>query len=183
MNLSWNAGLIRGLKMELSRERFRIIIVSAIAIVFVGAYAFLYRPLINKCRDQGSECRRIEKEAQEAHEAIALLVQVAVKRTLISEKDISVAIDELTKEGRSRGVNFTSIMPGKIKSSGDSGYKILPIDMGLESGYRELAVFLGSLEVLEKSLVTVKDIDIAADTARSAKLKTRLTVNMYLSGR
>lgn len=183
MNLSWNAGLIRGLKMELTKERFRIIIVSAIVIVFVGAYVFLYRPLINKCRDSGSECRGIEKKAQEAHEAIALLGQVAVKRTLISEKDISIAMDELTKEGRSKGVNFTSIMPGKIKISGDPGCKILPIGMELESGYKELAVFLGSLEVLEKSLVTVKDIDIVSDKAGSAKLKTRLTVNMYLSGR
>lgn len=169
--------------MELTRERLTIITVSVIAIILIGTYAFFYRPLINKYTNVGSECRGIETEVLQAREAINLLDQAVAKRMLISEKDISVAIDELTKEGRSRGVNFTSIMPGKIKNSGDHDYKILPIDMELESDYKAMAVFLGSLEVLEKSLVTVKNVDIVSDTARSAKLKTRLTVNMYLSGR
>ena len=169
--------------MELTRERLTIIIASAIAIVLVGIYAFLYRPLINKCIQAGRECKRIETEADEAHTARGLLKQVATKRTLISEKDISLAIDEFTKQGRSGGINFTSIVPREIKAEAGSMYKVLPIDMEMESTYKELAVFLGSLEQLEKSLVTVKDLNMTSDKGKREKLDTRLTVNMYLSGR
>ncbi|MBU4590248.1 MAG: type 4a pilus biogenesis protein PilO [Candidatus Omnitrophica bacterium] len=169
--------------MELTKERLTVVIAGAIAVVLVGVYAFLYRPAINKCRQAGRECRAVDAEVLQAREAISLLGQVVTKRALISERDISTAIDELTKEGRSNGVNFTSIRPSKIKDSGDPGYKILPIDMELESSYKELAVFLGSLEALEKSLVTVEDISVESDREISAKLDTRLTVNMYLSGR
>ena len=169
--------------MELTRERLTIIIASAIAIVLVGIYAFLYRPLINKCIQAGRECKRIETEVDEAHTAIGLLKQVTTKRTLISEKDISLAIDEFTKQGRSGGINFTSIVPREIKAEAGSMYKVLPIDMEMESTYKELAVFLGSLEQLEKSLVTVKDLNMTSDKGKREKLDTRLTVNMYLSGR
>jgi len=174
--------------MELTKERLTIIIASAIAIVLVGIYAFLYRPLISQCIQAGRECKGIETEVSEAHTAIELLKiellkQVATKRTLISEKDISLAIDEFTKQGRSGGINFTSIVPREIKAEAGSMYKVLPIDMEMESTYKELAVFLGSLEQLEKSLVTVKDLNMTSDKGKREKLDTRLTVNMYLSGR
>lgn len=169
--------------MELTRERLIIIIAGAIGVVVLGVYLFLYGPLINKCRHSGQECRGIETRILRVRESMDLLKEDVAKRTLIPEKDISIAMDELTKMGRSKGINFTSITPGKIEPSENSRYKILPIDMEMESTYKELAVFLGSLEELKKGLVTVKDLDIASDKERRAKLSARLTLNMYLSGR
>ena len=89
----------------------------------------------------------------------------------------------MTKQGRSKGINFNSIAPRKIENPGDSKYKILPIDIEVKSTYKELAVFLGLLEELEKSLVTVKNLNISSGKEKTAKLNTRLTVNMYLSGK
>lgn len=165
------------------RERPKVAIVSSAVILIFASYLFLYRPLVNKCRLRGRECRGIEAEILRAREAIDVLKQATTKRTLISEKDISIAIDELTKQGRSKGINFNSIAPGKIEGHGDPKYKILPIDIVVESTYKELAVFLGSLEELEKSLVTVKNINISPGKEKAAKLNTRLTLNMYLSGK
>ncbi|MBU0759918.1 MAG: type 4a pilus biogenesis protein PilO [Candidatus Omnitrophica bacterium] len=167
--------------MELTKDRAAIIITGVIAVVTLGVYLFLYRPAISKCSEAGCECRMIESEVLRARESMYLLKQDAAKRVFVSENNISVAIDELTKQGRSKGINFTSITPGKIENPGDVGYKILPIDMEIESTYKELAVFLGLLEGLKESLVTVKDIDIASEEIRSAKLRARLILNMYLS--
>ena len=165
------------------RERPGVAIVSSAVILIFASYLFLYRPFVNKCRLAGSESRGIEAEILRAREAIDLLKQATTKRTLISEKDISIAIDELTKQGRSKGINFNSIALGKIEDPGDSKYKILPIDIEVKSTYKELAVFLGLLEELEKSLVTVKNLNISSGKEKTAKLNTRLTVNMYLSGK
>jgi len=158
------------------------IIVSAGVIFVLGLYLFLYRPLINKCSLARGECRNIEAEALRAREAIDALRQSGTKRVLISEKDISIAIDEFTKQGRSKGINFISIAPGKIKDSKDSKYKILPIDIKLNSTYKEFFIFLGSLEKLEKSLVTVKELNLSSDTDKAGRINAVLTVNMCLSG-
>ncbi len=166
--------------MELTRERLIGIISSAIVIIVLGLYVFLYRPIIYKCAEAGAECRGIEREILRGREAIGLLGKDNIKRVLISEKDISVAIDELTKEARSKGINFVSITPGKIESPSDSRYKIFPIDIEMESAYKELAEFLGLVEQLKKGLVTVRYLDIVSDSERSAWLNTRLIVNMYL---
>ncbi|MBU0649521.1 type 4a pilus biogenesis protein PilO [Patescibacteria group bacterium] len=167
--------------IELNREKLITIIAAGVVIISAGLYLLLYRPLINKCRLAGRECRGIETEVSRAYEAINLLKQNVKKRTFVFEKDISIAMDELTKEGRSKGINFTSITPGKIENSGNSRCKILPIDIDIESTYKELALFLGSLEELDKGLVTVKNINITSDKEKKAKLKTRLILNMYLS--
>jgi len=167
--------------MELTRERLVIIIAGAIAIVLLGSYLFLYRPLINKCRDAGIAYRDIEMKILETREAISFLKQDTTKRIIISEKDVSLAIDELTTQGRSKGINFVSITPKEIKKSDDYSCKALPIEMEIESTYKDLGVFFGSTDDLEKSLVTVKNFSITPHKKDTRKLRTRLLIKMYLS--
>lgn len=170
--------------MVLTKEKRRLVaITGAAALVALITAIIIYAPLLAEYRQAGHECGRVEREVLLAREAIGLLEQKAEKKTLIPEKDISMVIDELTKRGRSNGVNFTSITPGKIESPVASGYKIIPIEIELESTYKELAVFLGSLEELERGLVTVRNISITADGTETTELNTKLVLNMYFSGR
>lgn len=167
--------------MELTKERLVIVISSAVGITAVGLYLFLYQPLINKCRVIGADCKDIEARLLEARKAISSLRQDTAKRTLISEEGISLAIDELTKEGRSKGINFISITPERIEKSEDRHYKVLPIEMEIESTYKDLGIFLGSVDDLEKSLITVRSFSIAPYKEDPKRLRTKLVINMYLS--
>lgn len=169
--------------MVLTKEKRLVIIIGAAMLAVLITAIIISAPLVAEYRQAGHECGSVEKEVLLARETIGLLERKAEKKTLIPEKDISMVIDELTKRGRSNGINFTSIAPGKIENPAASGYKIIPIEVDLESTYKEMAVFLGLLEELERGLVTVRNINITDGGIETTKLNTKLVLNMYLSGR
>ncbi len=164
--------------MELSKQR--LIITGVIAGISFSLYFFLYGPLISKKRAAYLECISIENEVIQARESIVPLKTANINKELITKEDITLAMDELTRQGRLKGINFFSITPREIEKAEYFSCRILPIEMELQSTYENLGIFLGLLDNLEKNLVTVKAFNITLDKKDSPKLKTKLVVNMYL---
>ena len=166
--------------MELTKERFIIIIAGGVIITVLGLYLFLYRPLINRLRGAHLECKTVEAEVLQAREAVVSLRAEPLKRGLISEEDISLAIDGLSRQGKLEGINFISITLRQIKRH-RALYKILPIKMEIESTYEELGAFLGSLDDLEEALITVGSFNITPNKKGPERLRAKLVVNMHLA--
>ena len=169
-------------KIELTRERLIIAVIAGIIVIALAVYSIFFAPLISKVRAKYLECKSVEGDALECRN----IIQSSGKgeRILITEEDISYAIDELTRHGKFKGVNFISMNPKKIeKKNKNSQYKVLPIEIKLESTCEELGVFLGSLDDLEKGLDKVKSFDITADKEDPSKLTTDLIAEIYISGR
>jgi len=169
--------------MELTKERLIIVISAGLVIIALGLHLSLYRPLINKLSKAHLECRRLEREVLWVREAIESLRLKAPKGKLITEDDVSSGIDELTRKGRSERINFISITPKRTEEPRQPlAYKILPIEIEMESKYEDVGIFLGSLDELENCVVTVRNFNITPTEEGALKLKTRLVINMYLSG-
>lgn len=165
--------------MEITKDKLIKIIAGAVAIVAIGTYLFLYQPLISKLKKQYLECKTIESEANQAQDAIAALKK-RDKKTILNEADVSIAIDELTRLAKSKGVNIISTTPKQIKEK-EASHKILPIEMEIESTYEDLGIFLGSLDRLEKCVVTIESLNIVPEKAGALNLKTKLVIDMYLA--
>ena len=73
--------------------------------------------------------------------------------------------------------------PQKIQKKNGTEYKILPVTMQIESTFKTLGIFMGSLDDLEKSLVRIKSFDINPDKDKPKVLITDLVVDIYLSGK
>lgn len=168
-------------KIELTQERLTIVVIAIIVIAILGIYLIFFTPLISKLRTERLESRSIESNVLECRNIIESSGKG--ERTLITEEDVSQAIDELTKHGKFKGVNFISMKPKKIEKKEDSQFKILPVEIELESTYENLGVFLGSLDDLEKGLIKVRSFDITADKEDPSKLTTDLIAEIYISGR
>ncbi len=166
--------------MEITKDKLIKIILSAVAIIIIGVYLFLYRPLINKLKIHHLQCGTIESEVNQAQETIAALNKKD-KKTIPNEADVSVAIDELTREAKSKGINLISTTPKQIKEN-EAHYKILPIELEVGSTYEDLGVFLGSLDKIEKSVVTIESFNIITERVGTPNLKTKLIIDMYLAG-
>ena len=166
--------------MELTKERFIIIIAGGVIIAVSGLYLFLYRPLINKLRGAHLECKAAEVEVLQTRGLTVSLKTEPSKKDLISEGDISLAIDELTRQGELEGINFISITLRQIKRH-RALYKILPIEIEIESTYEELGAFLGSLDDLGEALITVGSFNITPNKKGPERLRTKLVVNMHLA--
>lgn len=166
--------------MELTKEKLIGIIVGGVVIVGFGLYLFLYGPLITRLKTAHLECKTLELDTLQAQSKTISLKTTDVRKGLLAEEDISLAIDELTRQGKLKDINFISMTPKEIKESEDFLFKILPIKTEIESTYKGIGRFLGSLEGLEKSLVVVRDFNITPDEGNPIMLKTKLTVDMYL---
>lgn len=166
-------------KGELTQERLVIIIAVAVIVIALAAYFIFYAPLLRNLRTRYLERSLCETAVFDTRSAIEFAGKAYEGRILPTDKNISQAIDELTKHGKLKGVNFIAINPKEPKEVRDSEYKILPIEMKIESAYEQLAVLLGSLDELDKSLVKVISFDIIPGEKEPAKFITNLTVNMY----
>ena len=177
-NLSSNAGWI---KMEMTRGKYWIAAGSGAVLLLFGYYLFFYRPLTLELGKKARESREIENLVTAAHVHSLPAGHEGDEDKLISEESVSTAIEELTAQGKIMGINFLSIASRQREHAEGKAYSVLPIEMELESSYEALGRFLGSLEGLHRCLVTARTFESLPANNDPSKLKTRLTVNLYLS--
>ncbi|MFA5100906.1 MAG: type 4a pilus biogenesis protein PilO [Candidatus Omnitrophota bacterium] len=169
--------------MKLKREQSVGIALGAAAGMGLGLYFLLFNPLIGKLNSAGMEWSAVESKLLRAHDSISSLELMAVKKELIVENELSRAIDELTRQGRTKDVNFVSITPGQIEAAKEPPYRVCPLNIEIESTYEQLAGFLGALDESGKNIITVRNFNMAPIQEGSEKIKTTLTLNMYISGK
>lgn len=106
------------------------------------------------------------------------MLMVRGEKKFSPRQKASLVIDELTRKGRKQGISFLSLATQDIKKEGS--YLILPIEIEMEGGYKELGVFLGSLDDLKKALFTVESFTLRAYKGRPEILRCRLILSAYL---
>lgn len=168
--------------IKLPKEKYAMICLSAIAGTVFAAYLVLYVPLMKQLKAKHSECKALESQAGGARSIIGSAGKEYGDRLLTTEEGSSMVIDELAKRGKLIGVNFISIKPGEIMEIKESQHKTLPIEIEIEGSDEQCAAFLGSLDELKNSVITVKSFDIMPNAEDRSRLNAQLTVNVYLSG-
>ncbi len=171
-------------KLELTQEKMIIAIAGIIAAAALIVYIVFYAPLLGGIKKKYIECKSIENDVIDMRTIIKGAGKVYGDRILSTEEEVYGTLDELTKHGsKIEGVNFLSIKPKEIKKEKGAEYKIMPVELKVESSYEQLGVFLGSLDDLEKGLVKVKSFDIDRDETKPGQFITDVTIEVYISGR
>lgn len=169
--------------IELTGEKLIIALCATAVVITLIIYVVLYKPLMDKLNMSYTECKLCESRAADACRVIEVAGKVSGDRILVAEKDILFAMDELTKHGKAMGINFVSMKPGEVIEDKTAKYKILPVDMEIAAQDEQVSNFIGSLDDLKKVVIKVRSFDITPDEHDRAKVKARLTVDMYLSKR
>jgi len=165
------------LKLKTDKRKLLIPGIS-LAIILILVFV-VYLPLIHRLIQTKNQVILKEKEISELQSQTQLL-SAKEKKKLPSLRGVSLAIDELSKLGADNKIDFVSIDPRQTQIVSSMPYQILPIDMVVESEYDDLGRFLGSLENLKQSLVTLERLQIQRDEKILPRLRIKLTVNMYL---
>lgn len=168
-------------KIELTKEKSIIVVSVVIIVIALGVYLVFYAPLMRQLKTKYLECKSIESQVIQAWDIIGSVGKTYGERVIMTEEDVSRAIDALTKHGKLKGINFISISSKEEKKERESQYIILPIEMKIEATYEQLGIFLGSLDEPQKGLVKVKSFDIVPGEKDPSKLTTDLVVDIYLS--
>jgi len=165
------------LKITLDKK---FIVMIAVVVLVAGISFSLFGPLLSKVRRVGGEVKVLEREMLAARDAIKMQEKFQRTGSLLTRQKVSLAIDEMTKTGATLGINFLSISPQRIMKTNNSEYPVLPIQMDLRSKYENLGLFLGSLEVLKESIVTVRSFEMDSDQNDSLQIETTLVVEIHL---
>lgn len=167
--------------MEFTKQRLPLIVGGASLVIFFVTYLFLFQPLVHQLKVQASECSRTEAEVAEARSHAFIFKDRPLKKSLITESEATVAINELTRRGNLKGVEFVLLTPKKIEKPAGQAFRILPIETEIKSTYENLGNFLGSLDEMEKSLITVGSFTASLDPEEVSKVRTHLTLYLYLA--
>lgn len=154
---------------------------GGLALAALLLYLFVYRPLGRELDKNAAACRTAEGTLAAARGEASVLRGGALGGVLIPENEVPLALNELTRRGRLLGIQFVSVTPGEVGPAEGKPYRILPLEMEIDSRYEKLAVFLGALEELEKGLVTVGSFTAAPDSKEETRVRTRLTLHLHLS--
>ena len=166
--------------MELTKRRGIWLAGGALGILGFGLYLFLYHPLLAKLQIQGKECRALEEEVSQGRQRVTASQGLEKTKALITEQEVSRAIDELTRTGKLKNINFISMTPQPIHPREGFPYKVLPIEIEAESSYENLGRFLGSLRELKGSLTKVGSLKVYPDAENPSRLETTFVLNLYL---
>lgn len=165
--------------MNIRFDRKTALVLSGIAVVVI-VFLLLTVSLLNKVRKAGKEAKALEREMLSVRQALQLQENFRQNGKLLSRRQISLAIDDITKVGAAQNVNFLSISPQKITRPSDSSYQVLPIQMNVQSAYVDLGLFLNALERLEQGIIAVKGFEITRDQLILPQIKSGLVVEVYL---
>jgi len=171
-------------KLELTQEKMIIVIAGAVAVAALMIYIVFYAPLLEEIKKKYLECKLIESDVIDIRNIIETAGKVYGGRILPTEEDVHHAIDELTEHGgKMEGVNYISIRPKEIRQKKGEKYKIMPIELEVETSYEKLGIFLGSLDDMEKGLLKVKSFDMNCNEKHPGTFITDLIVEVYISDR
>lgn len=167
--------------MKIVKNKIIIYLSGAIAVITVSLYVFLFSPEIKELTKKSRECKEIENYLHDTRKSLISLKKFEAKNILITEKEIPMAIAELINNGKRIGINYISIASQPIIDKGDPQFKILSLELDIESVYREIIEFISMFGKLENSLVTLGNFSITPDSADKERVKVKLIVNMYIS--
>ena len=100
-------------KFNLTKENSIMAALIVFALIILGAYLFIYAPLIKELKVRYLACKEVENDVIEARNIIESAGRTYAKRVLMPEEDISQAIDEMTRRGKAEGV-LTTTNPNKL---------------------------------------------------------------------
>lgn len=147
---------------EISITDEQVMLAAAAAIVLCGYFAYktVYAPLFKELSAVKARYNEAMSDITRSEKIVQLAREHKSDKRLIKEDEISVAIDEITKLGKDKGLNFVSIKPGDMRDEGAKPYRIQPIDLELTAPPHKMAQFLGSLDELKSGIVRVESLDL-----------------------
>ncbi len=160
-----------------------LIILSVNLIIILGLSFFVLPSLVSDFSLTLKEYMGVRAQLMGARKILNIFDSEPIVKNLVDENNFSLAVQELVRHGNARAVTIRSLNKEKIEPCIDSNCKILPLIMKIEAAYEQLGIFLGDLEKLEKSQLVVREFGIIPDKENKAKLKAKLVLDMYLSGK
>lgn len=159
-------------------------LVALAVLVLIIVYIAAFIPMANRLAVLSEECRIDELRAADVRNLVDMGRMISREyggRTLLSEEQAAVGLEELTRYGRSMGIIFLSIRPRNVIAREGALYKIMPIELSFETKGEQFVKLMAYMDEMKKAIVTVKSFSVTADNKDRSELQVNMVINIYLS--
>lgn len=165
--------------IKINNRLIIILVILGGAAIFLLVFAW---PLWGRIRLINNELGIMEEQLVIARKDVESALKLQFQGRLLSRAEISMAMDEITKTGRTFDINFLSISPREIEDIDGSVCQRMPVAVETESEYKDFGLFLGALADLKESVVTIRNFDIERDEAILPRIQSTMVIDIYLKG-
>jgi Tfp pilus assembly protein PilO len=150
------------------------------AVIVAIILVFVYWPLAVEISQTTSTLRGLQSELLNQHCTIAALQDARVKSKVIRQYEVPPAIAVLAEKGRSLGLVFRSISPGEVQETDQPSIGRTPINLTIESEYRNIGQFLEYLEELPCGVMEIQNVSISTNEGSLPILNMELMLDLYV---
>ncbi|MBN3039104.1 MAG: type 4a pilus biogenesis protein PilO [Candidatus Omnitrophica bacterium] len=170
---------INKLKNSLDKRQMQFIIYGLAIFVVILVLLIAHRPLALRLSRTKNYLNSLDGQLISQRKAIDSLKKIDLAKDLMKQKDVSLAIDDITAYGGQLGLKFISITPADEQSYEEGNFSVLPIELKLECDYRGLGQFLVYIEEFPLTVGEVAAFSVRPKGAL-AKLDVDMTVKLYM---
>lgn len=167
------------MKLNIEKNKKTMIVIAGFTAIGVLFFTLIW-PLSIKVSNISQDVKTLDDELANVRDDLKKGNKLDQDRHLLKRNEISVAINEIIKAGADLNINFLSTNPQQIQKLQESKYPILPINLEIRSTYKNLGLFFGVLETLNKSIVTVREFSIERRQEILPEIQTDLIIDVYL---
>jgi len=171
---------VKNVNSMFTKRNALIIVASGSALCLTVATLFLFLPLVRENRKKSIGLAALTKELAYGYHYVAMVQRSGAAKKLIPQADVSWAIDAITKEARKHRLIVKTASQKDVVDTGNF-YCLLPLEIELEGGYRDIGLFFHALEVIPGVFVNVDTFTLRYDEAIAPRLSLRLILQLYVS--
>ena len=102
---------VRTLQEQMGERKLLLVMYSVMAAAVLVLFLLFSNPVLKEIHQAKEHVEDLEAQRLRHQKNIATLQSLKVQRVIMLQKELSLAIDEITGEGNVLGLTFTSITP------------------------------------------------------------------------
>jgi hypothetical protein len=168
---------IDSVKLKLDNKALVATVILGVALMSVFAFIL---PLWYKAARLTEEVRILDGELGAIRRLVDENGKMNGEQRPIAKGQASLAINEIMETALALGLDLLSTSPKNVIKDKNSQYPVLPLRLELKSSYKNLGLFLGRLQELQKSIVVVDEFHIKRDAVILPDIYADVTVHLVL---
>jgi Tfp pilus assembly protein PilO len=137
-----------------------------------------------RLEESGQRLEALKERIRNINEAFHEIEEKEERVKIIDVNEISSVIDEITRLGLEKNIDFVSIEasrePSKPKRAKKHERPTMPIEIELKSAFKDLGHFLGALRQLKQASVYISAFNIEQDMAIAPLVKAHITAEVLI---
>ena len=169
--------------LKMNKHTFAFVALGAAGIIIILMFINAWQ--VMRLEEGKQRLEALKHQIRTIDEAFQNIEEEEKRMRIVNANEISSVIDEITRLGVERNIDFVSIeassQPSKNKRAKKQERPTMPIDIQLKSGFKDMGHFLGALRNLKQASIYISAFKIERDMTIAPLVKAHITAEVLIA--